>query len=162
MLDDLSFERLTQVVLPMLNDLSFERKFSFSRLMHALLNSAHKMASSHGQRQYLLWFLIALVSYYPLFVQSQYYRIFLHVIKPLDSNFSLDRSVSDTKLLTMHMDAQTIITLVALLVSCPPTIWLLYTIYAQRQLGKSQSKTKISDFERWVLTYRCSYPPHAC
>jgi hypothetical protein len=162
MLDNLSFERLTQVVLPMLNNLSFEREFSFKRLMHALSNSAHKMASSHGQRQYLLSILIALVSYYPLFVQSRYYRILLHVIKPLDSNFSLDPSVSDPNLLTMHMDAQTIIALVALLASCPPTIWLLYTIYAQRQLGKSQSKIKISDFERWVSAYRCSYPPHVC
>jgi hypothetical protein len=95
-------------------------------------------------------------------MQSQYYHIFLHVIKRLDSTFLLDPSVPDTNLLRMHIDPQSIIALVALFVSCPPTIWLLYTVYAQRQLGKSQSKTKISDLERQMLTHRCSYPPYTC
>ncbi|KAH8711935.1 hypothetical protein GQ44DRAFT_830272 [Phaeosphaeriaceae sp. PMI808] len=35
----------------------------------------------------------------------------------------------------MSIDTQSIIALVALLISCPPTMWLLYALYAQRRSG---------------------------
>ncbi|KAH8626589.1 hypothetical protein IG631_18607 [Alternaria alternata] len=40
---------------------------------------------------------------------------------------------SENKLRTMALDTQSIIAVIALLITCPPTIWLLYRIYTRRQ-----------------------------
>jgi hypothetical protein len=46
---------------------------------------------------------------------------------------NIPHSQSETKLRTMALDTQSIIAVIALLITCPPTIWLLYRIYTRRQ-----------------------------
>ncbi|CAI9625080.1 unnamed protein product [Alternaria burnsii] len=39
----------------------------------------------------------------------------------------------ENKLRDMALDTQSVIAVIALLITCPPTIWLLYRIYTRRQ-----------------------------
>jgi hypothetical protein len=40
----------------------------------------------------------------------------------------------------MPWDGQTTIALITLIVSCPPTVWMLYALLARRRLGNRQRK----------------------
>jgi hypothetical protein len=40
----------------------------------------------------------------------------------------------------MSLDTQTTIALITLLVSCPPTLWVLYSVYNHRRGGNNISK----------------------
>jgi hypothetical protein len=46
---------------------------------------------------------------------------------------SIPHILPENKLRNMALDTQSIIAVIALLITCPPTIWLLYRIYTRRQ-----------------------------
>jgi hypothetical protein len=57
---------------------------------------------------------------------------------------------------TMPLDGQGTIALITLVVSCPPTIWLVYTIYAERRTRSGQSKPPFPHVARLISSHLIS------